>query len=237
MSLPRTADLRPRFTKYGLEPRQQGSRGTCSIFALVGVLEFEYAASGRGHERLSVEYLNWASHQRNHRTVDGSFFSDALEGLEKFGICSEQLLPYAVNFDPSLSPSMQARIEALHRRDFAAEWIKEWDVKTGLTDAQLESICQNLAEGHPVAVGLRWPKQARYDSLHLLALPPPADVFDGHSIVLVGYDEDDAPANDGGTFTFRNSSGLEWEMRGYARFSYAYARAYANDAVVLRSIN
>lgn len=234
MSIPETADLRPQFGKRGLEPRAQGKRGTCSIFAVVGVLEFELSAAGRGEERLSVEFLNWASHQTNHRTVDGSFFSDALVGVRQYGICAERLLPYAEDFDQHLSPPEAAREEALGRRHFTAEWIKEWDVKTGLSEQQLGAICRSLSEGHPVAVGLRWPKQAHYDTQHVLNLPPPADVFDGHSIVLVGYEEDTDPAHGGGTFIFRNSSGPKWEESGYARFSYAYARAYANDAVLVR---
>jgi hypothetical protein len=176
--------------------------------------------------------LNWASHQTNGRKIDGSFFSDALAGLRQFGICTENLLPYASDFDPSLSPPATAREDALTRRDVSAFWIKEWDVTTGLNEAQLLAVRRRLAEGHPVAVGLRWPKTARYVAGHCLVQPPPADVFDGHSIVLVGY-TDDPPQAGSGTFLFRNSSGLAWEEGGYARFSYDYARAYANDAVSL----
>lgn len=243
MSLPKSVDLRPRFAKRGLlEPAAQGRRGTCSLFALVSVLEFESAGNARG-ERLSVEFLNWASHQTNGRKADGSFFSDALEGLRRFGVCGDTLLPYSPDFDPTLQPPPAAREDALRRRRrrsaVSARWLKEWDVRTGLSDAQMTAVRTVLAEGHPVACGLRWPKQERYGPGQVLETPPPTEVFDGHSIVLVGYtsnahrEGNDEGDGGGGTFLFRNASGPEWADRGYARFTYAYARAYANDAVAL----
>ena len=232
--LPKTVDLRARFAAYGLEPRSQGSRGTCSVFAMIGVLEFESAQSRPERQpRLSVEYLNWASHQTNHRRQDGSFFSDAINGLVAHGVCKEDLMPYAHAFDADIVPPSDASTEAQARRQVTAHWIKEWDVKTGLTAAQLTAIRQALADGHPVAVGLRWPKHVHFDDQDVMNLPPPEEVFDGHSIVLSGYKEDrNAPG--GGVFLFRNSSGPNWHAGGYAYFTYAYALAYANDAVTLQ---
>jgi len=231
MSLPEAVDLRPAFQARGLEPRAQGERGTCSIFALIGLLEFEHGGLPRG-ERLSVEFLNWASHQTNGRQTDGSFFADALEGLKQYGVCRETLLPYAPTFAPDLAPPETAREDARTRRKVTAEWFKEWDVTTGLNAEQMTAIRRCLAAGRPVAVGLRWPKQPVYQPGHLLTTPPPEDVFDGHSIVLVGY-QDDPRQSGGGTFLFRNSSGPDWQEQGHARFSYEYASRYANDAVGL----
>ena len=34
-------DLRPRFRQFGLRPKTQGRRGTCSVFATCGVCEYE----------------------------------------------------------------------------------------------------------------------------------------------------------------------------------------------------
>lgn len=234
MALPDSVDLRFRFAEWGLEPRAQGKRGTCSVFAVVGLIEFTIAqAQGRLSDRLSVEYLNWASHQTNERRVDGSFFSDALEGLRRSGICTETHLPYAAEFDADLTPPETAKVDALARRTFSDVWIKEWNPETGLTEEQMLAIKESIAAGQPVAVGLRWPKKTVYHPGHLLETPPPEEVFDGHSIIFVGY-TDDSNVPGGGTFLFRNSSGPDWEEGGYARFTYDYARAYANDAVGLR---
>ena len=56
-----STNLRPLFERYGIEIKNQGNRGTCSVFALVGILEFEYAHTMNQNIPLSVEYLNWAS--------------------------------------------------------------------------------------------------------------------------------------------------------------------------------
>lgn len=230
---PAEVDLRPRFHQWGLFPKRQGSRGTCSIFAIVGVLEYEVALAGVvPPPDLSEEYLNWASHQTNGRDVDGSFFSDALNGLDQFGICREELMPYAAQFDAHATPSAQAREEAASRRNVSAHWIKEWDVNTGLTREQMAAIRASLAEGHPVAAGMRWPKAPVFGPDHVLQLPP-GEVFDGHSVILVGYQDDPGLAG-GGAFLFRNHAGTDWAEGGYARLPYAYVEEYTNDAVGLR---
>ena len=37
---PKSVDLRPLFHKWALSPRRQGARGTCSVFTVVGALEY-----------------------------------------------------------------------------------------------------------------------------------------------------------------------------------------------------
>lgn len=232
--LPSQVDLRPAFERFGLPPKSQGKRGCCSLFAMCGVLEFEFALSTGAHgERLSEEYLNWASHRSNGRTTDGSFFSDGLRGLRMHGLCSEALMPYAPEYDPEIQPSEHATRDAAARKDIAGLWIKSWDVETGMTPKMLARIKGEIASGHPVAIGMRWPKRESYDSANVLAVPAPEDVFDGHSIVLVGYRDDDSEPG-GGVFTFRNSAGSGWRESGCAYLPYAYVEAYGNDALSMR---
>jgi C1A family cysteine protease len=83
-----------------------------------------------------------------------------------------------------------------------------------------------------VALGLRWPKVVDVGPGFVLKTPPPDGVFDGHSIVLVGY-ADDARQPGGGTFLFRNSFGKAWADGGHARLTYRYVAAYGNDALTL----
>ena len=54
---------------------------------------------------------------------------------------------------------------------------------------------------------------------------PPEEVFDGHSVLLVGY-HDDPQQPGGGIFAIRNSDGDGSD--GF--MPYAYAAAYMNDA-------
>jgi len=230
--LPHSVDLRPTYAELGLAPKSQGGRGCCSLFAMVGVLEYELARSTGGQPlRLSEEFLNWASHMSNGRTTDGSFFSDAIRGLRIDGICREDLMPYAAEYDADAGPSDEALTDAAHRRDVSATWIKAWDVNTGMDEEMLRSVRATLAAGHPVALGMRWPHKAEFPD-GLLQVPPREGVFDGHSIVLVGYEDDEGKPG-GGSFIFRNSCGPEWMDAGYARMPYSYVAAYGNDAVWL----
>jgi hypothetical protein len=141
-------------------------------------------------------------------------------------------MPYGPKTRAQRRPSPQAVAEARELAErWQVEWIKRWSVDRRLTDHQLVEIKRALAHGHPVACGLRWPKDLK--GFGLLNVPGPNQVFDGHSIMLVGY-EDSPGKPGGGAFTFRNSDGPNWGQQGYGLISYAYAKAYANDALWLR---
>lgn len=231
-SRPASIDLRPNFKAWGLAPRRQGGRGTCSVFTVTGAIEYALAKrdGGRG-THLSVEYLNWASNDAIRHQADGGFFSDLWKGYLRHGICPEADMPYQAEYDPKLRPSDAARQSAreLRRAGLRLRWIKEWDVKTGLTDEQFLAIKDTLIKGWPVCGGFRWPKKERWDKSAdggaVLRMAAPADVFDGHSVLLVGY-RDDAALPGGGAFLIRNSGGGEAD----AALPYAYVRAYMNDA-------
>jgi C1A family cysteine protease len=226
-SRPASIDLRPEFQRWDLSPRRQGGRGTCSVFAVTGALEYSIAIRQRCGVRLSVEFLNWAAHKAVNRTEDGGFFFELWQGYKAHGICAETNLPYQTHFDPTLEPSATVLREANTRRDLGLtiHWIKEWDVLTGLTDEQLERIKETLRLKWPVCGGLRWPKQPSWQD-GVLQWCPPDSVFDGHSVLLIGY-QDDTHQPGGGAFLIRNSGGDGSD--GW--LSYAYVRDYMNDAL------
>lgn len=221
-------DLRPAFEKWGLGPRVQGKRPTCSVFAVAGALEYALAGKqGRGTP-LSVDYLNWASNQAVGEKNDGSFFSDLWRGFTIYGVCPEGDMPYQNEFDPNRTPSEEAKDHArqIHEIGLRRHWIKPWNPNTGLTEKHLAKIKQVLGRQWPVCGGFRWPKKPFEWKNDVLPTPPPEGVFDGHSLLLVGYRDDPKQAG-GGMFVFRNSNNNGRE--GY--MTYAYARAYMNDAV------
>ncbi len=231
-ALPPRTDLVPTFRQLDLPTRIQGKRDTCSIFAMTALAEFESQRNAPPpHRRLSEEFLIWASNEATGRDGDQAFFYEAVHGLNVLGLCSDGLMPYEKQADPARRPSAAALADAkaLSER-WRAHWIKRWDVKRPLAERELHEIKEALAAGHPVACGLRWPKSL--NGSEILAVPPPGAVFDGHSIVFVGYTNEPG-ANGGGTFIFRNSDGPRWGNEGYGVMSYAYARAYANDALWL----
>ena len=173
-------DLRPRFTAYGLPPRGQGARPTCSIFATTAVAEFAFArATGTG-TRLSAEFCNWAANAATGRSDDGDFFHCALQGYERFGLCSDALWPYGTVFPAGATPPPDALVDAGRRAATAGasvrvRWLRPIDGTRGLSPAQFADVLATLRAGWPVAVGA------------------------AHRRVLVGW-RGDASAPGGGTF-------------------------------------
>jgi hypothetical protein len=230
-ALPASVDLRPAFEKWGFAPRAQGKRGTCSAFTVAGALEFAAAIQQRRGERFSVEFLNWAANRIAGEDMDGGFFSDLCRAYAGYGICSEKTMPYRAEFDPTLAPAPEVLAEAKTRLALGLRhhWIKEWNVKTGLADEQLLAIKRTLNQGWPVCAGLRWPKHAKWSD-DILQMCPADAVYDGHSVLLVGYiDQTNQPG--GGVFLFRNTA----NGRRDGSMPYTYARIYMNDAVWIES--
>lgn len=202
------SDLRPQFAAFGLLPRHQGARPTCSIFTTVAAFEFAVArALGHG-ERLSVDYANWAANAATGRRDDGDFFHCALAGYERFGICREELLPYAAEFPGDATPGPAALVDGgrllgrLGER-LRVQWLKPNDGKQGLDEAQFLAVQQTLANGWPVAAG------------------------SGHSRLLVGY-RSDAAAAGGGMFLCLDSG-----IGAFAEVTAAYVRNELYDVFVV----
>ncbi len=198
---------------------------------MTGALEFAAANKQHHGERFSVEFLNWAANKVTGEDEDGSFFSDLWKGYATYGICGEKTLPYRPEFDRALTPSPEALADAKARLPLGLRhhWIKEWNVNTGLTDEHLQAIKRTLSQGWPVCGGFRWPKQPKWSD-DVLQMCPADAVFDGHSLLLVGYRADTNQPG-GGVFLFRNTNngGRDGFM------PYAYAQAYMNDAVWIDS--
>ncbi len=232
-ALPAAVDLVPEFEKLGLTTLAQGERDVCSLFAITALAEFE---SGRHRTkpggRLSEEFLIWAANKATGRSGDQAMFYEAVHGLETLGICRAGLMPYLPTADARREPTPRALANAKELAGhWRVHWLRRWNVARPLDDSELKGIKHALASGHPVACGLRWPKALEGDVLR--EVPSPRDVFDGHSIVLVGY-ADNPAQNGGGMFVFRNSAGPGWGKNGYGRMSYAYVHAYSNDALWLK---
>lgn len=225
-------DLRPRFDRWGLPPRLQGKRGTCSVCTMVGALEYAKAMHEGKGSRLSVEYLNWAKNQiASVRKRDGGKFSDLWEGFVESGICLDNDMPYRAKYDRNRGPSPEARAyaEKLARGGYRMQWIKAWNVRNGMTERQFQEIKQVIRGGWPVCGGFRWPKKLQRNE-SIMQMIPPKGVYDGHSVLVVGY-RDDLQLPGGGAFILRDSlSGRDDRM-----MCYEYARAYLNDALWIES--
>jgi hypothetical protein len=219
------------FESYEVGARRQGGRGTCSAFVMTGAVEFAAARQrGRG-EHLSVEFLNWASNQATGSAADGGFFSDLWKGLEAYGVCPEQDMPYAASFDSSARPAEAAlaHARAIRYLGLRLHWIKEWDPHKGLSVGQLDAVKRALRKGWPVCGGFLWPKQERWED-GVLRIVPRGEVRDGHSVLLVGYRQDKARPG-GGVFLIRNSAGPGAD----GMLTFEYVKEYMNDAAWVES--
>ena len=228
-------DLRTQIDDYGLSIRSQGSRGTCSVFALTFCQEY-MAAKTTGQKNLdfSEEYLNVIGDIAAGSTQDGGFYKDLNMGYQVNGHVKESELPY---HDPMAGGTKNKAItllnEGMATKKFAADFIKDWDPKKGANDGEVKTSCDYLDKNIPVAVGLLWPangkmQKAIFSGVDMMVKVPKSDTVDGHSVVLVGYHKI-ASIPGGGYFIFRNSWGTGWGDKGYGYMSFEYVKTYAND--------
>ena len=228
-------DLRPSIEGMGIAIRDQGDRGTCSVFAMTFLLDYAYGKHfGYRTPDFSEEYLNDVKNLATGDDWDGGFFTDIDKGYQKYGIVTAALDPYRATFNPKekVRPALLSRGESLSPR-LKVHFIKNWDVKTGLLPRQLQAILNQLRMGIPVASGLRWPNTFATETIMgipVMKVPGPAGVFDGHSIDFVGFKQDRRFPG-GGYFIFRNSWGTGFQEDGYGYMPFEYARIYANDVV------
>jgi hypothetical protein len=232
-------DLRPTIDEYGLKIRDQGGRGTCSVFALTFCHEF-MAAKKKGWKNLdfSEEYLNYVSNKVINAYKDGGFYHDLDKGYDEWGSYLEVRVPYKSSFDPNFKvsdPYLSAgKASIRHTPDF----IRNWDSSKGASDAEVEEAIACLKAGIPVAGGFWWPKPGKFataDTLgvDLMTVPPKSDMTDGHSVDLVGYRKSTGFPG-GGYFVIRNSWGADWGDKGYGYMPFSYVKAYCNDLLAYK---
>lgn len=230
-------DLRPKIAALGLELRDQGNRGTCSVHALTFLLEYMYRTRKNvAHKDLSEEYLNHMTNVATGTSGDGDFYSNIAIGYKQYGMVPEAILPYQPTYNPNqkVSAAIQTLGKSMYR--FDPIFIKPWNASTGVAAWQLNLAITCLQADIPVAAGLRWPKQGSWQTkkvidVEVMTPPPASGVFDGHSIALVGFKRSNLFPG-GGYFVYRNSAGPNWWDGGYGYMSFAYLNQYANDLMV-----
>ena len=184
-------DLRPEFASHGIAVRQQGQRGACQVFAMVGTIEFLLAKAGRPAD-LSEQFLMWAANQENGLDRTEGFNPDLLiKGLRQYGICAESLMAYVPRNEPLGEPREAAIHDARPRASIEVDTIQHWTAPIGFGDEVLKAIIDRLDRGIPVTVTLCWPfgltDEEIVDSGNFL-IDRAIDGNDksGHGVVLVG---------------------------------------------------
>ena len=245
-------DLRPKIKAYGLHVRDQGSRGTCTVFATTFLIEYQRASlPGAAHGlHLSEEYLNWPANIATNEDADGGFFTKEISGYDPWGISTAHEMPYQATYNPANPDTPHkaaiAKAEAAfpesYRTSYPFEIVKVWDNTKGMDKAELQKTLALLRSGRPVASGMWWqntfatqtvrgvPLLKYYSRSENTGANPP--MSDGHTIDLVGFRESrEFPG--GGYFIFRNSWGTSFGDDGYGFVSFRYIRTWANDAIAI----
>ena len=242
-------DLRPQIRARKLAVRDQGNRGTCSVFATTFLIEYQKAGM-LGQPiglALSEEYLNWAQNKVAGKPYqDGGFFTRMIAGYQTWAISTAAEMPYQSTYDPSnpVQPTSAAKssAQAMFPQKYPFVFLKNWDDTHGYTMAELNNVIASLRSGRPVATGIWWLTNFATVKVHGVPLlkdyprsaetGPNPPMFDGHSIDLVGFRESNEFPG-GGYFIFRNSFGPSFGDHGYGFVSFQYLRAYGNDAIAI----
>ncbi len=200
--------------------QSQASRGVCSIFATVALMEHLYIAGGAmEHPNFSEQYLQWSVKNEvgDFTHTEGSNAGSNLEAISGFGIVEESAWPYETtrwnaSNDPRCTGGEGLPIVCYTNGDppEGARSAMKWRLPAGRwVNASELSIKGHMTEKHTaVVIGIDFFYQAwnhRSSTLPvsqenwregIVLYPNDADVTAshmhraGHGIVLVGWDDD-----------------------------------------------
>jgi hypothetical protein len=236
-TLGKTSDLRPAISNMGIAIKSQGSRNTCSVFAVTFLLEY-LTAKNNGTKGIdfSEEYLNVVTNKAKGTNDDGDFFENIAQGYKTYGIVNESLLPYQNAFDQNFIPSGALLQTGTQNRFLNLSMIRGNDGSWGLTDAHIDSMIKSLDAGIPVSGGFKVTGESNlevreFGGIKMWYLLKNPESFGGHSMPIVGYRSSPLIPG-GGYFIVRNSGGADWGDKGYGYVSFEYARRYVADVIV-----
>ncbi|MBK8477759.1 MAG: C1 family peptidase [Opitutaceae bacterium] len=237
-------DLRPRFRELELGTKSQGQRPSCAVFAVVSALEFQNAAAVGHAEKLSEEYLIWATRRtlgipagearkvrlgpgEDDERDAGFVLDEVLSAVRAYGIPLQSELPnrFGLAMENIPDPDSEVIASARSRRE-----VSTYMVPGVNNDVKIANIMHALNEGVPVVIGLGWP---HWRSLRAPTLSEQAPMEGySHAVTLVGYYSKTGQAADV-HFIFKNSWGVRWGTGGYGFAEIGYLRRNLFEAVVI----
>src|SRR5271165_1520598 len=155
-------DLRPEIRKRGLRVRNQGNRGTCTVFATTFLIEYQKAGTPgtKPGLALSEEYLNWAGNKATGENADGGFFTKFMPGYETWAISTAKEMPYRASYNTAHPDTPGTKAIAAAKAMFPTRYqftvLKVWNNQNGMTAAELQNAIATLRSGRPVATGIWW---------------------------------------------------------------------------------
>ncbi|MBI4714465.1 MAG: cysteine protease [Nitrospirae bacterium] len=223
-TLTASVDLRPWCSPI----EDQGSIGSCTAHAGVGVMEyFERRAFGK-HIDASRLFLYKATRNLLHWTGDtGAFLRSTMEALVLFGVPPEEYWKY-VTADYDKEPSAFCYSFA---QNYQAISYYRLDPSGTDRNTLMSRIKTNLAGGLPSMFGFTvYSSISQAGTTGKIPFPTSGEkVAGGHAIVAVGYDDSLKIKNSHtgavetkGALLIRNSWGTGWGDHGYGWLPYKY---------------
>ncbi len=235
-------DFRPVYQELDLSARDQGPRPSCSVFAMVSALEFQNAMAKGRPEKLSEEYLVWATARslgisqeyaaqagEDAPPIESGFsLLEVVQALRAYGIALQDQMPntYARTLLEIQPPSPEVIASARARQRIAA-----FTLPGRVGKARVDSVLHALNNGTPVVVGVAFPHPRALRGVHVLGSQEPFENY-AHAVTLVGYRCDTGRKEDV-RFIFRNSWGKQWGVGGYGFVTYDYLTRHLITAVLL----
>jgi C1A family cysteine protease len=231
VKLPTSVDLRAWCSPI----EDQGSLGSCTANAGVGLLEyFERKAFGK-HIDASRLFLYKATRDLLHWTGDtGAFLRKTMEAMVLFGVLPEEYWPYkpfdVIGPQPMFDTEPPAFCYAFAQNYQAISYYR-YDPPGTPKDALLNRIKTNLAANLPPMFGFTvYNSYSQAATTGKIPFPTPGErILGGHAIDAVGYDDNMKikNTNPGGVETtgallIRNSWGTGWGISGYGWLPYEY---------------
>lgn len=237
-------DLRPRFFEFGLYPKDQGRRPSCSVFAVVSALEFQNAVLVGQPDKFSEEYLIWATRKLLGRTTpaanatapaqdeddntdEGFSLSEVVTALRTYGV------PLQADMPNTIGQSMSAIAEPDARLVAKAKAVRQVSIQRipGRDNKQIvEGIAHAINAGVPVVIGTTWP-HSRSIRNGFLSRQQPVTGY-AHAVTIVGYRSPTGRLEDT-TFIFKNSWGPRWGQGGFGNATHEFLLNNLQVAVVL----
>jgi C1A family cysteine protease len=231
VKLPNSVDLRAWCSPI----EDQGSLGSCTANAGVGLLEyFERKAFGK-HIDASRLFLYKATRDLLHWTGDtGAFLRKTMEAMVLFGVLPEEYWPYkpfdVIGPQPMFDTEPPAFCYAFAQNYQAISYYR-YDPPGTPKDVLLNRIKTNLAANLPPMFGFTvYSSYSQAATTGKIPFPTPGErILGGHAVDAVGYDDNMKikNTNPGGVETtgallIRNSWGTGWGISGYGWLPYEY---------------
>ena len=235
--------LQDDYSRLDLTVKDQGRRPSCSVYAIVSALEFQFFQLHGRAEDFSEEYLIWATRRslglvgrdglpaRNARgepiTDAGYTLPSVVSALATYGVALETEMPgdNTRSLDQIPAPDRTLIDFARQRRSVFIAQIPGRE-----TEAILNNVVHALNAGLPVPAGIEWPAEAssRRGLLDEQRTIPDAT----HAVTFVGYECPTCRPEDA-VFIFKNSYGTSWGIAGYGRATWRYLANHLREAYVL----